>query len=63
MKEKTELAVVDLYRVLLTRHLRPHSRVRPMKPKEVMARVRARFSLARSTVYEYIKKHDSSLLN
>lgn len=63
MKHKTELAVVALYRKLITQHLSKRRPKRRLNAKQVMDKVRARYDVARSTVYEYINTHDKTLLN
>lgn len=60
MKEKTEQAVVDMYRQLLTQHL--VSKKKRISPKEVMQQVRRKHGFSRSQVYRFVKKLAPDLL-
>jgi hypothetical protein len=61
MKQETEKAIVDMYRLLLTQHLR--SRRARLNKTQVMERVRRRFDYSRAAVYRFVRKHAPELLN
>lgn len=61
MREETECAIVDLYRTLLRQHL--ISRRPRLNRTQVMTRVRKRYDYSRARIYEFIRKHDPSLIN
>lgn len=61
MKERNELAVVNMYRELLNRHLT--SRAKRIAPKDVMKRVRVKFDISRATVFRYLRRANASETN
>ncbi len=58
MREKTELAVVTMYRDLISRHL--NSRAKRLASKDVMKRVRAKFDISRATVFRYLRRANAN---
>ncbi len=61
MKEKTEQAIVEMYRQLVTQHI--NSNKKRMQAKEAVKRVGKRYGYSRARVYQFVKQHAPDLLN